>query len=218
MRCEDIAVELDAYSTGELDAGRCTLIEQHIQQCPACGAELARIRKENALYRDYASAAADSARAEARLPFPEAKPGSNRVPWMNHRIPFSIPRWIPAAAAMVILVSGLSWYYFARQSAPDIAENVIPGQPNEAAVPIAQALKDLEQAIASLQNSYAERKPQLDPKLVKELDRNLEVTRTAIRECRQALKNNPDDNQAAEFLMLDYQKQIDILKHISEGL
>ena len=81
-----------------------------------------------------------------------------------------------------------------------------------------QALKDLEQAIVLLQASYSENKHRLDPDLVKELDRNLEITRAAARECSEALEKDPDNFQAIEFLAFSYQKQIDILKHFSEGL
>jgi hypothetical protein len=116
------------------------------------------------------------------------------------------------------MATGLSLYFYTHRLSREIAGTRTSGQPAQAAVPMDQALKDLEKAIASLQSSYADKKPQLDPELVAELDRNLAVTRIAIHECKQALYKNPGNNQAAEFLVLDYRKQIDILKQITEGL
>ena len=53
MQCEEIAFELDAYATGELSSSRSADIERHLQQCFRCSNELAKIRKENALYKEY---------------------------------------------------------------------------------------------------------------------------------------------------------------------
>jgi len=60
MRCEDIAVDMDAYSTEELDAETCAEIERHIRQCPSCLDELSKLRNENVIYLNYADAMADS--------------------------------------------------------------------------------------------------------------------------------------------------------------
>jgi hypothetical protein len=207
MRCEDIAIELDAYEAGELEGTTRAGIEQHLQQCTICSLELATIRKENELYRAYASASKDWAAAE---------PATDQIQLKKNQS--LIPRWAWAVAAMLILAAGLSWYFHDLKSAPGIAGSGIPAPPPEAAVPMDEALKDLEQAITSLQRSYAEKKSQLDQNLVQELDRNLAVTRAAIHQCKQALKQDPVNIQAAKFLVLDYQKHINILKQITEGL
>ena len=69
MRCEDIVIELDAYSTGELDVGTCAEIERHIRQCPSCRNELSTLREENAIYLDYASTATGSDPEKEKLHF-----------------------------------------------------------------------------------------------------------------------------------------------------
>ena len=215
MRCEDIAVELDAYSTGELDAETCAEIERHIRQCPFCQDEFSRLRNENVLYRNYADAMAGSY-SEKEKDHSSEVVLVRRAPSERRRRAFSISGWGWAAAAMVIMATGMFWYSQIHQSAPDTGRSIIVEQ--SAGVPMEQALKDLEQAIVLLQASYSENKPRLDPDLVKELDRNLEITRAAIRECSEALEKDPDNFQAIEFLAFSYQKQIDILKHFSEGL
>jgi hypothetical protein len=201
MRCEEIEIELDAFLAGELETEKCAVIEQHLRQCSHCRAELEISRRENALYQAYASA----------IDIPAQ-------PWTKRRFHPAFPGWIPAAAAMVLLAAGLAWYFFQNQKTPDMAGVRTGGHPAEIAIPMDQTVNDLEKAVALLQTSYAQKKPTLDPELVKELDRNLEVTRTAIAECRQALETNPGNDQVIEFLIHDYEKQIDIYKHITEEL
>jgi len=210
MRCEDIPVELDAYSTGELDAETCAEIEQHIRQCPSCLDELKKIREENILYRNCVSAIPGYALEEKFVRYvPPEEPKSLR------RF-FSASGWRWAAAAMVIMAIGLFFYLQVNRNASVIDKNILAEQLE--AVPINQALKDLEQAIVLLQASYQEKKPLLDPDLVKELDQNLEITKSAIHECKEALKIDSVNHSVIELLAFSYQKQIDILKYFSEGL
>jgi len=37
--CSEVRLELDAYFSGEVDAGRSTAIEEHLRACPSCRAE-----------------------------------------------------------------------------------------------------------------------------------------------------------------------------------
>ena len=219
MRCEDIAIELDAYSTGELDAETRAEIEQHIRQCPSCLDELARLRDENILYRNYATSITgiagyapennDDGHSTRIIPVRYAPPESRRRA-------FSISGWGWAAAAIIIMAIGLSWYLQTYRNSSDIGDSIAAEQLEITSMD--QALKDLEQAIGLLQASYLEKKPRFDPELVEEFDRNLEITRTAINECKEALKKDSGNRKATEFLAFSYQKQIDILRYFSEGL
>jgi hypothetical protein len=201
MRCEDIEIELDAFLTGELETEKSAEIGEHLQQCTHCRAELAKIREESALYQEYGSS----------VDIPVCK-------WTGCGHHSAFPKWILAAAAMVLLAAGISWYFYAHNKAPDMAGATtgVPFTGN--ALPMDQTVNDLEKAVAILQTSYTEKRPNLDPKLVKELDHNLDVTRTAIAECKQALERNPGNDQVIGFLMNGYEKQIDILKQITEEL
>jgi hypothetical protein len=201
MRCEEIEVELDAFLTGELETEKSAEIEKHLQQCSHCRAELAKIREESALYQEYGSS----------VDIPVCK-------WTSRSPHASFPRWILAAAAMVLLTAGLSWYFYAHRSEHDMAGFRNGKSSIKISIPIEQTVNDLDQTVTLLQTSYAEKKQNLDPKLVKELDRNLDVTRTAIAECKQALVRNPGNDQVIGFLMNGYEKQIDILKQITEEL
>ena len=213
MRCEEIAVELDAYLTGELEPEKSIEIKRHILQCSDCRTELARIQKENALYKEFQSTIGipDTAWIDVQVERVRSKTGAVSAT-RNSRSP--IHWWTWAAAAAVLLAIGLAWHFVVRQPASEIATNGA----SVSSPPIQQVMNDFEQATALLQTSYEEKKKSLDPQLVKELDRNLEVTRTAIAECKQVLKTNPGNDQAVEFLVLGFEKQISILRQITEEI
>jgi anti-sigma factor RsiW len=209
-------IELDAYLTSELDAEATVAVEHHLKQCSACSAELLTLQKENALYQNYRSTVEVStgawSEAQARMT------RSIKEDWPSAIRRISLGSWwIWAAAASILLVTSLSLQLYERHGEPG------PGgsgakQAVEARPPVAQAVKDYQQALALLQAAYAEKKPELDPQLVHELDRNLELTRVAINECERALKEEPNNRQAVEFLLLGYEKQMDILRQITEAL
>jgi anti-sigma factor RsiW len=216
MRCEEIAIELDAYRTAELDADKSAAIERHLRQCPNCRAELEAMRTEDALYHEYQS--------QAQIPSPDwikahiekvrssAQPSAVRI----RKRPSAIPRWTWPVAATVLLAVGLSWHFYSHRSAPELAGPGVSQLPHESQPLMQQAVNDFEHAVGLLRASYAEKKRHLDPKLVMQLDASLEVTQTAIAECKQAMQKNPNNEQAVEFLIFDYEKQIDILRQIME--
>jgi hypothetical protein len=202
MRCPEIVVELDSYLTGELDPDLRAEVQRHIQECAACRAEVELVRRENTVFREYAAA------AEARPNSEDGIPGASRCP----KRAFNWMRWAAAAAVLVLAV--LSWCIFVGRHPSEVRENA----ETETSAPINQAIASYEQALDLLQTSYQAKRANLDPALVLEVDRNLRITETAAAECKSALKQSPNNPQLIEFLMLDYGKQIGILRQITEVL
>jgi hypothetical protein len=218
MQCEDVLVELDAYSTGELDPGISAEIEQHIRQCIHCGAELKTLAREKAVYREYADHEGLPSPSWVEDQISEHQPGAIKTTSSKLQSKASIHRRLwPVAAALLIALS-VSWYFLANRSARQMGDLGTPEAPVGISPSVQHAISDFEQAIAMLQVSYATKKEALDPALVEELDSNLMVTERAITECKQALKENPHDDGAITILMFDYQKHLGILRHITEEL
>jgi predicted anti-sigma-YlaC factor YlaD len=206
MQCREILTELDAYLTNELDADASAAVERHLEACAGCRAELELLRKENALYHEYASA----------IDIPDDV--SDRFPAQSGRPKSVIHGWRWAAAAAVLVAAFLSWRFYPFRQDAEGAGNHAGGQAAEMPVPVNQALSSYEQAVLLLQASYDGKKPNLDPTLVRELDRDLGVAGAAVAECRLALEKHPDNPQVIEFLLLGYEKQLGILKQIAEAL
>lgn len=206
MQCREIVNELDAYRTGELDSDASANVGHHLESCAGCRAELELLRYENGIYRDYASAM--DSRGDIREWTPDPVGRQRPVnPWW---------RW--AAAAAVLVVAVLSWRFLATRQNAEMAGNVAGGQTTGIPAPVDQALIGYEQAVLLLQASYEGKKPNLDPAIVRDLDRSLKVAGAAVEECRLALKKHPNNPQAVEFLLLGYEKQVGILKQITEAL
>jgi predicted anti-sigma-YlaC factor YlaD len=204
MRCQEIVSELDAYLTGELDGDASAEVERHLKECAGCRAELELLQKENVIYREYEAAIDIPVDASERVFASGGKPESG-VHWW---------RW--AAAAAVLVAAILSWRFYGTRHNGDMAGNVAGGQMTE--IPMHQAVSSYEQAVLLLQASYEGKKPSLDPALVRELDRSLQVAASAVAECKLALEKHPNNPKAIEFLLLDYEKQVGILKQITEAL
>jgi predicted anti-sigma-YlaC factor YlaD len=204
MRCQEIASELDAYLTGELDGDERAEVGLHIKECAGCRAELELLRKENAIYREYEAAIEIPVDASESVFNSGGKPES-AIHWW---------RW--AAAAAVLVAAILSWRFYATRHNGEMAGNAAGGQMTE--IPMHQAVSSYEQAVQLLQAFYEGKKSSLDPALVRELDRNLQVAGSAVAECKLALKRYPHDPQIVEILLLDYEKQLGILKQITEAL
>lgn len=206
MRCQAIVRELDAYLTGELDAVESAEVERHLDACDGCRAELELLQKENAIYREYASA--------IDVPGDETL----RILANGGRRESGIHWWRWAVTAAVLVVAVLSWRFYAMRQDAQMAGNAASGQIMEIPVPVHQAVRSYEQALLLLQASYKAKKSSLDPGLVQELDHNLGVAEAAVAECKLALKKHPNNPQVIDFLLLDYDKQVGILKQITEAL
>jgi anti-sigma factor RsiW len=211
MQCARVLIELDAYLTGELEAETSIEIERHLKECSACGAELLTLKDENLVYRNYRSTIEVPTGAwdevQARMALRDGRRESGPGRW-----------WMWAAAASILIVTALSWHSYVKRGLPPSGGPSTVEQASEARLPVDQTVRDLEQSLAPLRAAYDEKKPNLDPQLVMELDQNLALTRVAINECERALKEDPANRQAVEFLLLGYEKQISILRQITEEI
>jgi anti-sigma factor RsiW len=94
-------IELSGYNDGELPPERRRWWEQHLGQCPACRAELARLRALSAALkremppREPSSAFRDELRRQLRAERPEPT-----------RARFPLPRWGAALAAGLVFAVG----------------------------------------------------------------------------------------------------------------
>jgi anti-sigma factor RsiW len=211
MRCQQVVIELDAYLTGELEPPADAQVESHLKECAACAAELEVLRKEPSFYQAYASTIQSPADAWSNI---QARMASrNGGVFFRGRF-LRLRTWAVAASVLLAVALSLVIYYKSGSSqfdSPETSERAA-----EIQFHIDRAVNDFEQALTLLNQSYAAKKRQLDPQLAAELERNLRVIDVAIAQCQRALQENPNSRQAAEFLLIAYQKKIDILEHITE--
>jgi hypothetical protein len=221
MKCEDVILELDAFLSGELDRAAARQIETHVAECPVCAVELKTLRKENSLYDSFLSTIEvppGDWKMTARPGF-FAEPAGQEDATQRPQAPIRLrpgKRLAWAVAASLIVTTGVAVYFYQSRRAvePDHQANGSPSIIEE--YNMDDTVSGLNQAVVALGLAYDQKKEELDPTIVSELDRNIGVIDKAIAECQQALKNDPRNDQAAEFLVVAYEKKIDLLKQITE--
>ncbi|WP_454720310.1 MULTISPECIES: anti-sigma factor family protein [Cupriavidus] len=145
MNCDEIRMLLQACADGESGAGDTLRVERHLAQCPACSAQLARLREMRAALRAHApyhragSAlrmrvldALDTATANAAplqdnaAALPRGTPGANW--WRPLRRYFA---WGPAANAAMAAVTvatlgiGMAQYALRDAAGPTVAREMV---------------------------------------------------------------------------------------------
>ncbi len=73
------------------------------------------------------------------------------------------------------------------------------------------------QAIARLDSTIKSNKKSMRPGLQVEYERNLAVVDRAIAATRSAVKSNPNDPDAADFMFAAYQSKVDLLNTIADA-
>ena len=80
-------------------------------------------------------------------------------------------------------------------------------------------LRDAEQkylaAITILQRNYNKRRPQLDAALVARLDTALNSIDNTIAETKKAMRQNPDDPIALQYMLSAYAKKVEVLRDVT---
>lgn len=107
MRCRAVQEKLNLHATGELPPSLGARIESHLQACPACRKELAKLRKLEALLRTATTPPvpegfAGRVLAEAKKRAPAtvaARPLARRVALLSWE---RLGRWMGAAAALAV--------------------------------------------------------------------------------------------------------------------
>ena len=94
-------------------------------------------------------------------------------------------------------------------------EQLAPG----ANVTAEKLLRDAEQkylaAITILQRNYKKRRPQLDAALVARLDTALDSIDNTIAETKKAMRQNPDDPIALQYMLSAYAKKVEVLRDVT---
>ncbi len=88
---------------------------------------------------------------------------------------------------------------------------------NPAHVKLIPGERSYLQAIARLDSTIKSNKKSMRPALQVEFERNLAVVDRAIAATRSAVKSNPNDSDAADFMFAAYQSKVDLLNTIADA-
>ncbi len=115
MNCEQLYMPLHRYVDGESPPNEARAVERHIADCVKCRDLLLTLRRENELLEEHFDATAAPDDIELRFATAEARIDS-------HDRPRRLPRWLPLAAAALVVVTILG--VFVSRSGPTVVANL----------------------------------------------------------------------------------------------
>jgi hypothetical protein len=213
VTCDAMASLVDDFVDGRLDAAARTRVEAHLAACEAC----------RALADDFRTMAGTAAALSPHKPRPEvwsriarevaaARPAPHAAPaaafWTGWRVALAM-----AAVALVAVTASVVVLRMPLRPA------LAPQQPSAAAVhqsaqDTVQAVDEhlriadehYQKAITELEKLVATQQATLDPAVAATLDKNLGIIDKAVRESRDAIKAQPN-NQIAQTSLFEALRQ-----------
>lgn len=205
MRCSRATKWISEYTDGELAAGKARRLEAHLADCTGCREVLEDFR-----------AISRRARGLDSPPVPTETWGKIRSRLRDGKAPAlagpSFARFKPAyglAAAAVAAVALGALFFSLRKSV-----SVPPGPEERERYTLAkldEAEKYYEMAIKSLGEALAGEEGKLSPEVTEMFARNLDAVDASIQACRLAVRSEPDDVRARDFLLAAYRKKLVLL-------
>jgi len=210
MNCAKAARLTSEYADGSLDAGKSARLERHLESCPAC----------RELLRDFQAMARDARRLDApkvpaqawtrirarlrdgtAVPLGDKRPAFATSPLGGRRFAF-------AAATLALMVVAGGALFFSLRKGKDLVVEGPDQQEQRTLAKLDEAERYYELAIKSLSEVLAGEKGRLSPEVAEIFEKNLEVVDATIRACRLAVRGEPDNVQAWEFLLAAYKEKI----------
>lgn len=187
MNCAEVRERLDAFLEGRLDAEARAGIEEHLAACVECRQDL------------------DAARfllgPRAALPR-SLDPPTDLWPRIHERIAPRRMRWLPLAAAALLLV--------ATSSAVTLLITGRAPADETAAVPALEQ-SYIEQA-AALSGIVERERHHLAPGTIETLERNLRIIDRAIADSRAALEADPGNPDLRMLLRTSHEQKVALLE------
>lgn len=180
MKCEE--AELSAYFDNELSPAEAEFVRQHLDQCPACAAELSRYRRVREALSGYAAPATLHARVTRHLERPTP---SNM--FGDRRSPFATLAALTCAAVAILVT--LWWMRPATLQGPEMKQAQRPS--GAAATPITDVNDGGDERSGDEQAPAPTDKPSPSPNV--QTDLALELFGTVLGDAPQAVLKVGDD-------------------------
>ncbi len=213
MRCRKARVMIGEYTDGGLVPGKAVRLEEHIRTCADCRALLADLR---VLVQATAKLGTPPVPAESWSGIRARLRDAGALAARGEKAGFGRPRLVPALAVLALMAVAAGGVFIGLKLgrrpvvlSPDMREQVTLAKLDEAE-------RYYELAIRSLGEALAGQSGGLSPEVTEMFARNLEVVDVTIRACRQAVRNEPDNVRARDFLLAAYREKIVLLDDLLE--
>lgn len=214
---------LNDFADGQLAAAEAEAVARHVAACSSCLATAERIRAlaerarhlpaaiepDGRLWGDVAAALAvgGSGTRRERAPRGEAEPSRRPRRWV------ASPRWLAAAAVVLMAGSSAATAYLMRGGSPSAA---MTG--GAAALPAGFTATEaaFQRDVAGLEALLTAQRAALTPETIAIVDRSLATIDGAIAEAREALLADPANHALAELLAASYRQKVELMRRAAE--
>jgi anti-sigma factor RsiW len=186
-------------------------IETHLALCSDCATRFGKL---------------DTLRASARALVVDTEPPAHTWRTVEARIRQPVPLvprsptrfWRLAAAAVVLvaLSSGVTLLIVRRPTVVIVRPQATPVTTATLTGPARAVDADYAGAIRELNETLAQRRPELDPKTIAKVEASLRVIDLAITEARRALARDPANRTIIDLLAASYERKVELLRRANE--
>jgi predicted anti-sigma-YlaC factor YlaD len=213
MKCDEARTRIDDYVDGELPPQARDEVARHLRECAACRedeqgvrallVETAALPRELQPERDLWPGIAERMRAVVPFPRPRAR--------------FQ-PLTLLAAALLIALSSLVTWKIARRPEAQLAVRTGAGPQGTLIAFTSTTGLLDAEteyvRATNELLMAIEARRDTLAPETLAAVEQNLRVIDDALKSLREALRNEPDDQQLTQLLTGTHKRKLEALRRV----
>ncbi len=199
---------ISEHTDGTLVPRKSVRLERHLETCAECRrvlADLRTIAREAGELETPPVPAEAWSRIRGRLRetgAPAARAG---------RPLFGLPRLAPALAALALMVVAAGGAFVGLRLGRRPAALSPESRERTTLAKLDEAERYYQLAIKSLGEALAGQGGRLSPEVAEMFARNLEVVDATIQACREAVRNEPDNVGARDFLLAAYREKVVLL-------
>ena len=211
---EAVNDRLSEYVDDELSATERATVEQHLQTCARCRADVDGLRAVVARARTLSDTPPATTLWPGIVERIDGRAAQPAPAGVARRFSFTLPQLIAAGLALMVLSGSMVWLARLggpRTDIPPVAAESDPAVPVIAPVNVADDAYD--DAIADLQRTLDAGRSRLDPQTLRILQQNLETIDRAITQCREALASDPTNGYLSAYLASARARKLELLRH-----
>ena len=212
MTCQELDDRLDGWVDRTLPEEQRLEVEAHLAACPECREQERRLRR----LLSHASALPRS-----------VSPPRDLWPGISRRIErgrvWSRGSWQPVLAVAAAVVAALGAVVFWQQPPPPVHTVVVTSPAAGSSHSIRPASLQMDPGLIAMERDYQaaanallavlqERKGDLKPETLADVERNLAVIDAALAEVHRALEKDPARPELGRMLVSTHRKRVDILR------
>lgn len=215
MKCAKAKKFISEYIDCDLDAGKASSLEKHMDACPDCRGMLKDFQQIKQKAKGLAKAKPSGQtwfRIQARLkekmqaPIPEPRV---RFLYFPARLRYAV------STAMVLLIVVGAVIIGSRILNREGILNESNGQ-ELALAKIQEAEQHYKLAIKALWEAVQAQQENIDPKVAETFRINLELIDASLADCERAIKSDPSDLESQYYLLAVYKKKAELLDSMIE--